>query len=205
MSTLSTSTPAGTATSGARPWARIAAAAAAVLTVPVFALTSLTGDTGSEITAGLLEDTVPMTVATILAVLAGAGLVVAAVRLGRAVPGDTGVVVVAAGCAVAVMYAAFYSVFGAGAVVASQMLADPGPGLGEAASLMLNVAEITRFAPGLALVVAAVVARRELPRGVGAAATVLTLVALVPMTSWVAALLIPLWLGVSAALVPDRR
>ena len=204
MSTLSASGSMPLTAPASRPWGRLASAAAAALTVPVFALTSLTGDTGAEITAGLVDDQVTLTVGALLAVLVAAGLLVAAVRLGRSVSGDTGSVIVASGCAVAVLYAAFYSVFGAGAVVATQTLAAPGPGLGEAASLLLNIAEITRFAPGLALVAAGVVARRELPRGVGISAAMLAVMTLAPMTSWVAALLIPAWLGISAARVSDR-
>jgi hypothetical protein len=188
-----------------RPWARLACAAAAVVAVPVFALASLTGDSGVQITAGLADDVVPLTVASILAVLVSAGLFLAAVRLGRSTGGDCGRVIAAAGAAVALMYAGYYAVFGAGAVVASQMLSDPGPGLGEAASLLLNIMEITRYAPGLALVAAAVVAGQRLPRVVRIPAGILAVLTLVPLTSWVAALLIPVWLGVSAALTPDTR
>ena len=75
------------------------------------------------------------------------------------------------------------------------MLDDPGPGLGEAASLMVNLTEITRYAPGLALVVAVVAARRMLPRGVWIPASVLAVMTVFPMTTWLAALLIPVWLG----------
>ncbi|MGH3346564.1 MAG: hypothetical protein ACRDO4_06245 [Nocardioides sp.] len=202
MSTTSPARPVAPDTTAARPWGRILAAATALGAVPVFALMSLSGDTGAEITRGLVDDTVPLTIGSILAVLVSAGLVACAVRLARTVPGDAGGVIALAGGAVALMYAGYYSVFGAGAVVATEALSAPGPGLGEAASLLLNVAEITRYAPGLALVGAAVVARRHLPRGTGVAAGVLVLMTLVPFTSWVAALLIPVWLGVAAAMTP---
>ena len=183
------------------PWPQLICVAAAAATVPVFLLTSLTGDTGAEITAGLVDDAVALGVGSILAVLVSAALVLAAVRLGRSVPGDAGTVLLAAGCAVALMYAGYYAVFGAGGVVASQMLDEPGPGLGEATSLLLNIMEITRYAPGLALVAAAVAARRHLSRWIHVTAAVLLVLTLVPLTSWAAALLAPLWLALAGAAV----
>ena len=99
------------------------------------------------------------------------------------------------------LYAAYYASFGAAALVATQMLDDPGAGVGEAASLLVNLTEITRYAPGLSLVVAAVVARRFLPRGVWMTAAALAAMTVFPLTSWLAALLIPLWLGLCAASV----
>ena len=204
MSTFSTTSHAQQSEGAGRPWGRIIGLAAAVGTLPVFAVTTLTGNSGAEITAGLVDDKLVLTLGTMLAVLVSAGLLVAAARLGRSVPGDTGTVIALSGAAVALMYAGYYAVFGAGAVVATEALADPGAGLGEASSLVLNVMEIARFGPGLALVAAAVAAGRFLPRGVRIAAGVRVLMTLVPLTSWVAALLIPLWLGVAAALVPAR-
>jgi len=44
------------------------------------------------------------------------------------------------------------------------MLTDPGPGLGEATSLLVDITEITRDAPALTLVAAAVAARTVLPK-----------------------------------------
>lgn len=185
--------------------ARLVCAATAVLTVPVFLLTDLgSGDSGAAITRVLVEDRTALTAGGLLAVLVAAGLLLAAVRLGRSVSGDTGRVVLVAGSGVALLYAAYYAVFGAGAVVAGEMLSNPGPGLGEASALLLNMAEIARFAPGLALVAAAVVARRELPRAVWATAAVLLVLVLAPFTTWVAALLTPLWLAVAAALPAHR-
>ena len=183
------------------PWPQLICVAAAAATVPVFLLTSLTGDTGAEIAAGLVDDAVALGVGSILAVLVSAALVLAAVRLGRSVPGDAGTVLLAAGCAVALMYAGYYAVFGAGGVVASQMLDEPGPGLGEATSLLLNIMEITRYAPGLALVAAAVAARRHLSRWIHVTAAVLLVLTLVPLTSWAAALLAPMWLALAGAAV----
>ena len=183
------------------PWGRIVCAATAAGTLLPFTFSQLTGDTGAEITAGLVEDRTALVLGTYVAILVAAGLFVAAVRLGRSVSGATGALVTAAGVAVALTYAGYYSSFGAGAI-----LADPetsGPGLGESAWLVLNVMELTRFAPGLALAGAAALAGRSLRRGVRIAAGVLAVMTLVPLTSWVAALLIPVWLGVSAALVRD--
>jgi hypothetical protein len=180
--------------------ARVACVATAALTVPVFLLSSLgSGDSGSAVTRVLVEDGTALTAGSLLAVLVAAGLLLSAVRLGRSVGGDAGRVVLVAGSGVALLYAAYYGVFGAGAVVAGQMLSDPGPGLGEASVLLLNMVEIARFAPGLALVAAAVVARRELRRGVWGTAVALLVLVFVPFTTWVAALLTPLWLAVAAA------
>lgn len=201
MTTTSTPTTVQASHTSSDRTARIACAATAAVAVVPFALAGLSGDTGAEITAGLVDDAVPLTVASIVAVLASAGLFLSAARLSTVVGGMAGRVVATAGAAVSLMFALFYSTFGAGAVVASQMLKDPSGGLGEGASLLVNLAEITRYAPGFALVVAAFVARRRLPRAVGIAAAVLAVLSLVPFTSWVAALLIPLWLGVTAAVV----
>lgn len=200
MTVLSTPTATDAGSPAApRPWGRIVCAAAAAGTVVPFALAQLSGDSGAEITAGLVDDATMLATSSIVAVLVAAGLFLAAVRVGRAVGGDGGLLVTAAGSAVALMYAGYYSVFGAGGVVATQMLDDPGAGLGESASLLLNVMEIARYAPGLALVVAVLAAGRHLPRWVRVTAWVLTVLCLVPLTSWVAALLIPLWLGAVAA------
>ena len=201
MTTISTPTPVAASRFSSDRAARVACAATAAAAVVPFALAGLSGDTGTEITAGLIDDAVPLTVASIVAVLSSAGLFLAAARLSTTIGGMAGRVAGTAGAAVALMFALYYSTFGAGAVVASQMLQDPTGGLGEGASLLLNLAEITRYAPGFALVVAVFVARGRLPRPVGISAAVLVVLTLVPLTSWVAALLIPLWLGVSAAAV----
>jgi hypothetical protein len=198
MSTVATTDP---ATTRPRSWSRIACAASAVGAVAPFALLELTGDSGAEITAGLVDDRLTLILGTYVAVLVSAGLFVAAVHLGRRVPDVGGALVTAAGSAVALMYAAYYGVFGAGAVIAS---GESGPGLGEAAWHALNLMEIARYAPGLALVVAGVAAGASLPRAVRVTAAVLVVLTLVPLTSWVAALLIPVWLGVSAAVTIPR-
>lgn len=196
------STPLTTARAVAPPdrAARAVCLTTAVLTVPVFGLSSLGGgDTGAAITAVLVEDRTALTVGSLLAVLVAAGLLLSAVRLGRSVSGDAGRVLLVAGSGVGLLYAAYHGVFGAGAVVASQVLGDPGAGLGESAILLLNMTEIARFAPGLALVAAAVVARRELPRALGVTAAALLVLVFVPFTTWVAAVLTPVWLAVAGA------
>lgn len=201
MATTTLTTTART-TSGRRPWARITCAAAAAATVIPFALSQLSGTTGAEINAGLIEDRSQLLIGTYVAVWVAAGLFLAAVRLGRTVPGAVGAVITAAGSAVALLYAGYYSAFGAGAV-----LVDPdrsGPGIGEAAWVVLNAMELTRFAPAFALVVAALLAGSALPRWVRVVAALLAVTTLVPMTAWVAALLVPVWLGVSAAAVDER-
>jgi hypothetical protein len=200
MTTLSSSrTNEATSRTETRPLGRIVCATAAVAAIAPFVTSELSGDSGAEITAGLVDDATLLMSGAIVAVLVAAALFLAAVRVGRAVGGDAGLLVAAAGSAVALMYAGYYAVFGAGGVVASQMLTEPGAGLGEAASLVLNVMEITRYAPGLALVAAVLFAGRLLPRWVGVTAGVLVVLCLVPFTSWVAALLIPVWLGAVAA------
>ncbi|HEX5860765.1 MAG TPA: hypothetical protein VFY58_02915 [Nocardioides sp.] len=205
MSTITTTTASDATATGSERSARIICGLAAAAAVVPFTLAGLSGDSGAEITAGLLEETVPLTIASIVAVLASAGMFLAAARLSDAIGGTAGRVAAGAGAGIALMFALYYSTFGAAAVVASQMLQEPGAGLGEAASLLLNLTEIARYAPGLALVAAAFVARRRLPRLVGISAGVLAFLTIVPLTSWVAALLIPLWLGASAAVVRVPR
>ena len=200
MSAVSTPFTAARAVGSPDRAARAVCLASAALTVPVFALSSLGGgDTGAAITTVLVEDRAALTVGSLLAVLVAAGLMLSAVRLGRSVSGDAGRVLLVAGSGVGLLYAAYYGVFGAGAVVASQVLGEPGAGLGEASILLLNMTEIARFAPGLALVAAAVVARRELPRPLWVAAAALLVLVFVPFTTWVAALLTPVWLAVAGA------
>lgn len=204
MSAISPSVPSAPTAASSERAARAACIAAAALTVPVFALTDLgSGRTGATVTDVLVDDRTSLTVGSLLAVLVAAGLVLASTRLARSVSGDAGRVVAVAGGGVALLYATYYAVFGAGSVVASQMLADPGPGLGEASFLLLNVAEIARFAPGLALLAAVVVARRQLPRAAWVTAAGLLAMMFVPFTTWVAALVTPLWLGAAAASVPS--
>lgn len=184
---------------------RVASGCAAALALVPLALCSFSGDTGAEITASLVGDAAMLQVGAGVAVLAGALLLVAAVRLAAAIPGAAGRVAGTAGAAVAVLFVAYYASFGAGAVVVGSMLSDPGPGVGEGTALLVNMTEVVRYAPGLALTAATVLARRHLPAGVWVTGAVLALLTLVPFTSWVAALAIPLWLGISAATLGARR
>jgi hypothetical protein len=160
------------------------------------------GDTGAEVTEGLVDGAPRYQIASIMAVFAAMGLGVAAVRLGGRISGQAGVVATASGVAVAFLLAAYYSAHAAGASVASFVIDDPGPGVGEATLVLLNGVELARYAPGLLLVAAALAARRRLPRSSTVPAWILLVVTLVPLTTWIAALLVPLWLGVSAAFVP---
>jgi hypothetical protein len=177
--------------------------AAAVTAGCFFALgIGVAGDTGAEVTAGLVDDVARYQLASVLAIFAAVGLGLAAVRLGRRIGGQAGTVATAAGAAVAFLCAAYYSAYAAGASVASFVIDDPGPGVGEATLVLLNGIEFARYAPGLLLVAAVLAARRRLPRSVTVPAWVLLVVMLVPMTTWVAALLVPVWLGVAAAVTP---
>ena len=195
--------PAGApaATEGGGTAARVASAAGAALALVPFALCTFSGDTGAEITASLLDKATSLQVGAAVAALAGALILVAAVRLAERVPGTAGRVLAGAGTAVAELFVAYYASFGTGAIVADLAVTDPGPGVGEGTALLVNLTELTRYAPGLALTGAAVVARRHLPRGVWVTAAVLAVMTAFPLTSWVAALLIPIWLGISAAAV----
>ena len=184
---------------------RIVCAGAAAAAIAPVVLVGFPGDSGAEITAGIVEDAVALQVAAFIAVLASAGLFLASVRLGDVLGGMAGRVATAAGAAVAVLFAAYYSTFGAAGTVATVLLDEPGPGLGEAASLLLNVVEITRYGPGLALVVAAVVSRRMLAKAIWIPAAVLAVMSLAPFTAWIAAVLIPMWLGLAAAFPGDGR
>ncbi len=178
---------------------RVACGVAALASLVPFTLCQLQGQSGSAITSGLVEDATSQQLGATVATFVAALLVPAALRIARRSSGLSGAVIGAAGVAVAVMYAAYYASFGAAAVVADQMLDQPGPGLGEATALVLNLTEITRYAPGLALMAAVVVARKVFPRGVWISAGLLAALTMFPLTSWVAALLIPVWLGATCA------
>ncbi len=192
--TSSVASPTGTETP-----ARVACASAAVLALVPFALCSFSGETGEQITASLLDHAVALQLGAGVAAVAGALLVVAAARLGGHVFGTAGRVMGMAGAGVAILFVAYYASYGAGAVVADTMLTEPGPGVGEGTALLVNMTELARYAPGLALTGAAVAARRQLPVGVWGSGAALAVLTLVPLTSWAAALAIPLWLGISAA------
>ena len=56
--------------------------------------------------------------------------------------------------------------YAAGSNVASFVIDEPGPGVGEATLVLLNGLDLARYAPGLLLVAAVLAARRRLPRSV---------------------------------------
>lgn len=188
---------------------RIACALTAVAAVAVVPLMGgIGGDTGAEATQHLVDHAGRMQGAAILAVLVAAGLVLAAVRFGTHLSrglwrgSSVGVVAISAGVAVAMLYAAYYASFGAGVLVASFLLDEPGPGVGESTLVLINLVEVTRYAPGLVLVGAAVAARQILPRTIWVSAAVLLVMTLTPFTSWIAAVAIPIWLALAAASRP---
>ena len=159
--------------------------------------------TGAEVTERLTDNAARYQLASILAIFAAAGLGLAAVRLGRRIGRQAGSVATAAGAAVAFLCAAYYSAYAAGSNVASFVIDEPGAGVGEATLVLLNGVDLARYAPGLLLVAAVLAARRRLPKSVTISAWGLLVVMFVPMTTWIAALLIPVWLGVTAAIVPS--
>ncbi len=154
---------------------------------------------GAGATERLIESAGRWQLASMLALVAAAALVLAAVRLGRHIGGVAGVVATGAGTAVAFLLGAYYSSFAAGAVAASYSLDNPGPGLGEATLVVVNMVELTRYAPSLLLLVAALVARKTLPKPLTITAGVILAMVFLPFTTWVAAILTPIWLGVAGA------
>jgi hypothetical protein len=162
------------------------------------------GGTGAEVTAKLGDNAGRYQLASILAVFTAVPLAVAAARLGRRIGGDAGRLATLAGVLVAVLMSAYFSAYAAGVAVAEFVLDEAGPGVGESTLVLLNLIELTRYAPGLLLVGAVLAARSRLPRGITIPAWVLLVLTLVPMTTWLAALIIPVWLGVAGALAVRR-
>jgi hypothetical protein len=200
-----TPAPAATATRAGRGWpARAVAASGAVLALAVVPLFGdpLRGSDGGAVGDALVSVAMKAQLVAIAAVFASAALMVAAARLRAALPGLAGHVAGAAGTATAVLFAAYYSTFAAGAIVGDLVLTTRSPGLGEATLVVLNVVELVRFGTGFALLVAAAAAlrTRALPRTVGIVAAVLAVAQALPMTGWLAALAVPVWLGVAGAL-----
>lgn len=199
--THSLSTPAATDGSAARlaaPFCLLGAVAAA----GCFAVLGIgeSGGTGAEVTAKLGDDAARYQLASVLAIFTSIPLAVAAARLGRRIGGDAGRLATLAGVLVAVLMAAYYSAYASGVAVAEFVLDEAGPGVGESTLVLLNLVEFTRYAPGLLLIGAVLAARSRLPRGITIPAWVLLVLTVVPMTTWLAALVIPVWLGVTGAL-----
>ncbi len=163
------------------------------------------GGSGAEVTAGLDDHAMRYQLASLLAIYAAIPLSVAAIRLGRRMGGDAGRVASAAGVTVAFLMAAYYSTYAAGAVTATLVLDEAGPGVGEATLVLLNLVELARYAPGAALLAAVLVARRRLSKVHTIPAWILLVAAIVPVTSWLAAILVPIWLGVTGALAGRQR
>jgi hypothetical protein len=166
----------------------------------------LDSTTGADITADLLSADARLHAVAWLAALSCAGLILAATRLARAATGTPGRVIHVAGAAVAVLMTAYYASFAAGSGVATNLLTDPGPGLGEATLVVLNAFSLTLPGPALALLAAAGVSVR-LPRASRITAALLAVLVLIPFTTWIANLILPAWLGIAAATAatPRRR
>lgn len=165
---------------------------------------SLGSSNSAELTRAVVENSSAFVLAASLAAYAAAALVVAAVRVGRAVGGDAGRVVTAAGAATGVLLAFYYGGFAGGALVATEMIAAPGPGVSEGMLVLVNAVEFARYGATLALLVAAATVLRH-RRGLGISALLLALLAATPFTAWVAAILAPVWLGVVGAAVSPGR
>ena len=151
--------------------------------------------TGAEVTERLTDNPARYQLPSILAIFAAAGLGMAAVRLSRHIGGQARSVATVAGATIAFLCAAYCSAYAAGSNVASFVIDDPGAGVGQATLVLLNGLDLARYAPGLLLVAAVLAARRRLPRSVAVSAWDLLVVMFMPVTTWVAALLIPVWLG----------
>lgn len=180
-----------------------APALSAVAGVTGSALIFLVGNTlsstaGTGVTAQLLDNQLRLHAVAWLAALTCGGLILASSLLARAATGTPGRVIAASGPAVAVLMLAYYASFAAGATVAANGLTEAGPGLGEATLVVLNAFSLTLIGPALAVVAAGAVSR-SLPRATRVTAVVLAVLLLVPFTSWVANLILPLWLGLAAA------
>lgn len=164
----------------------------------------LGADDGAGVTGLLVESAGRWQGASILAVFGAAALCLAAVRLGRHVGGTAGTVATVSGAAVALLFAAYYASFAAGAAVASFVIDDAGAGLGEATLVVANMVELTRYAPSLVLLVVALTARRSFTKPVTISAGILVAMLVFPLTSWIAALLTPVWLGVAGSAARER-
>ena len=154
---------------------------------------------GEDVTAMLATRATLLQGMALLAVFASAALIPAAIHLGSAAGGAAGKTIAAAGAATAVLLVAYIGSFAAGAMTATMLLDTPGAGVGEASLVIANVAELARYAPSLALTMAAVAARDRLGRAAWIPAAVLTALLIFPITTWLAAIIVPAWLGIAAA------
>lgn len=159
----------------------------------------LGADDGAGITSVLVEQAGRWQGASMLAVFGAAALCLAAVRLGRHIGGTKGAVATVSGAAVAFLLAAYYASFSAGASVATYVVDNASAGLGEATLVVANMVDVARYAPSLVLLVVALTARRQLTKPVTISAGILVAMLVFPLTSWIAAILVPVWLGVAGA------
>jgi hypothetical protein len=164
----------------------------------------LSSTTGAGITDDLMSNNMKMHAVAWVAALACAGLILASTRLSRSAGGSPGRVIAASGASVAVLMLAYYASFAAGSAVATDLITDPGAGLGEATLVVLNAFSLTMVGPALALLVAAAVSP-DLPRPTRVTGALLAVLLVVPFTFWIANLMIPLWLGLVALRAPQRR
>jgi hypothetical protein len=166
----------------------------------------ITATEGTGLTQQFSDQAGAITLAAILATYAAAALPIAVAKVARAVTGEAGTVVAYAGAATALLLALYYGSFAAGSIVGTDLLAVPGPGVGEAALVAANMIEFGRYAAGLALTIGVAIAFRRIPKALAISAIVLAVLAAMPFTAWFAAILIPIWLGVAGALVrPVQR
>lgn len=186
---------------------RLVSLGGALLAVTVVAVMGdpLRASTAREATDAMVSSAGRLQLAVAVSIIASAALLTAAARLGRRLPGDAGRVATTAGAAVAVLLAAYYGAYASGAVVGTLVLDEPSPGLGESALVVANMVEMTRFAPAIALLVAAIAARRHLPTAAVVTAGLLAVLTALPFTGWVAAILVPVWLGVVGSLRHPSR
>ncbi len=165
----------------------------------------ITATDGVGLAQQLSDQAGPITLAAILATYAATALPVAVARVSRAVEGEAGAVVAYAGAATALLLALYYGSFAAGSIVGTELLAVPSAATGEAALVVANMIEFGRYAAGLALALGVTVAYRRVPKSLAISAIAMAVLAATPFTAWVAAILIPIWLGIAGALVrPDR-
>jgi hypothetical protein len=159
----------------------------------------ITATEGTGLTQQFSDNAGAITLAAILATYAAAALPVAVARVSRAVTGEAGTVVAYAGVATALLLALYYGSFAAGSIVGTDLLAVPGPGVGEAALVAANMIEFGRYAAGLALTIGVAVAYRRIPKALAISAIVMAVLAATPFAAWFGAILIPIWLGVAGA------
>lgn len=177
--------------------------ALAVAIVAVMGLGLFASD-GAAVADLLAQESGRWQTASLLAVFAASALLLAAIRLGQHIGGTSGTVATVAGSAVALLLGAYYGSFGGGAVVAAHVLDEVSGGLGEATLVLANMVELTRYAPSLVLLMVAVVARRSLPKALTITAGVLIVVLLFPITTWIAVIATPVWLGIAGAVARPR-